>query len=155
MWPCLRKCVPWGGLQSFKCPNQVQEHFLFLLPTSCFQSEVELSATSPAPWLPVWCFVSYSDDNGLNLWTVSQPQFSFIKFSFIKVAVVMVSLHSKKIPTRTFPYFAFIPPSLAKITAFFSYPSNHLSLSSSISIHYWWSFLLSWFLQLPLVIHSH
>jgi hypothetical protein len=46
-------------------------HSLLLLPAD---TDVELSAPSPAPYLPAFYHVSHHENNGLNLWTVSQPQ---------------------------------------------------------------------------------
>ena len=47
---------------------------LFLLPAD---SDVELSATSPAPCLPVCHHAFHHDNNELSLWTVRQPQLNF------------------------------------------------------------------------------
>jgi hypothetical protein len=48
----------------------------------------------PASTLPC----SYLDDNGLNLWTCSQPQWNV---DIIREALVMVSVHSSKTLTKT------------------------------------------------------
>jgi hypothetical protein len=42
-------------------------HSLFLLP------EDQECRTFPAPCLPACCHAPHHDDNGVNLWTVSQP----------------------------------------------------------------------------------
>jgi hypothetical protein len=51
--------------------------------------EVELSATSLAPCLPMCYRASHHDDNGLNLRT-SKPA------PIIKMSMVMMSLHSNR-----------------------------------------------------------
>jgi hypothetical protein len=61
--------------------------------------DVELPAPSPAPCLPGHCHASCHDDNGLNLQTVSQPQYN--ECNFIKVTLVMASLHSYETLTKT------------------------------------------------------
>jgi hypothetical protein len=45
---------------------------LFLLTAN---PDIDLLGLSPAPCLPVCHYASWHDDNELNLWTVSQPQF--------------------------------------------------------------------------------
>lgn len=52
--------------------------------------EVEHSASSPASCLPACPHASCHDDNGLNLWTVSQPQ--------LNVAVIMVLAYRNRNP---------------------------------------------------------
>lgn len=69
MWPYWKKCVIGDGLWGFKCSSQAQLHSLFLLSVD---PDVELSATSPTPCLPV----CHHNDNRLNLWNVSQAQFN-------------------------------------------------------------------------------
>ena len=63
---------------------------MFCLPS---KRDVELSAP-PAPCLPC----SRLDDNGLNLESISQPQLNVV---LIRVALVMASVHSSKILTKT------------------------------------------------------
>lgn len=59
--------------------------------TSCCLPDIGLSG--PVPHLPACCYTAHHDDNGANLWTVSEPpQF------LIRIAVIMVSLLSNKSP---------------------------------------------------------
>ena len=63
-------CHCGGGLWGLICSSCAQCGTIsFLLPVD---QNVELSAPSPAPCLPVQCHVSCHDDNGPDLWTVSQ-----------------------------------------------------------------------------------
>jgi len=69
-WPCWRKCGT--GLEaSYAHSMPSVAHRLLLLSVD---QDVELSAPSLAPSLPGHCHASHHDDNGLNLWIVSQSQ---------------------------------------------------------------------------------
>ena len=68
----LEEVCHWGwALRSQKLKPGPVAHLFFLLPSHL---DVELSATSLAPCLPLWHHASRHDNNGLDLWTVSQPQ---------------------------------------------------------------------------------
>jgi hypothetical protein len=68
----LEEVCHWGwALRSQKLKPGPVAHLFFLLPSHL---DVELSATSLAPCLPLWHHASLHDNNGLDLWTVSQPQ---------------------------------------------------------------------------------
>ena len=43
-------------------------------PSVACRSRCRILSSSPAPCLPAQCDALHHDDNGLNLWTVSQPQ---------------------------------------------------------------------------------
>lgn len=91
MWLSWKNCVTMG--QGFKVSNaqaRSNETFTFLL-------EVELSAIFVAPYMPACCYSSRHDDNGLDFWTVNQPQ---SLFSFRGVAEVMMPMDSNKTLTR-------------------------------------------------------
>jgi len=59
------------ALKSQKLKLGLEAHSLFLLPSD---QDIGLSAPSLAPCLPAHCLASCHNDNGLNLWTVSQLQ---------------------------------------------------------------------------------
>ena len=71
----------------FKCLSQ--SHWLSL-STAC-GSDAELSATTPAPYLPLCRHVPCHDDNGLNLRNYKPAP---IKCFILFYALIMVCLHS-------------------------------------------------------------
>ena len=62
VWPYWRRCVTRVGFE-ISDVHAKPSVSLFLLPAA----EVELSATSPTPRLPVCHLVSHHENNGLSL----------------------------------------------------------------------------------------
>lgn len=94
MWPFWRKCVTVEA--SFEVTYaqvtcSVSVHFL--LPSDQDTAPSPVWAPSPAPCLPPTS--PHHNDNRLNLWTVSHPNYMF---SFTGVIMVMVSILSNRNP---------------------------------------------------------
>lgn len=81
----LEEMCQWGWTLSFKMFKTGPVSHSFLLSTD---PDVEFSATSPGPCLPVCCHDSYHDNIGLNLRAISKYQ--------LRAVVVMVTLHSNR-----------------------------------------------------------
>ena len=66
VWLCWRKYVTMGAgfVGSYAQTPPSVPHSLLLLPAD---TDVELSAPSPAPYLPAFYHVSHHENNGLNL----------------------------------------------------------------------------------------
>ena len=64
VWMCWKYCVTRSGLWGLRCPSHAHCVILFLLPVD---SDIELSATSPAPCLPVCLLNSCHDENERDL----------------------------------------------------------------------------------------
>lgn len=45
-----------------------------MVPSLLLSADQDVDSSSPAPCLPAYCYASHNDDNGLSLWTASQPQ---------------------------------------------------------------------------------
>lgn len=98
MWPCSSRCGFGGGSGSlwkgFRVSRAKPDPMS--LCSCCLQIQMW---NSQLLFLSEWWYTSLHDDNGLKLQNCKQAQNKC--FLFIKVAIVMVSLHSKRISTRT------------------------------------------------------
>ena len=92
-------CHCGGGLWGLICSSHTQCGTQS--PYTACRSRCRTLAPSPAPCLPALCHVSCHDDNGLNLWTHKPAP---IKCFLLWVVLVIVSLHSNRMLTKTCVY---------------------------------------------------
>lgn len=84
VWPCWIRCglvgesasLKWGGAGFEAWEAQVRPSVI--ISCYCLLIQMYNSVPSPASCLPVCRLASCRDDNGLNPWTVCQPQLRFL-----------------------------------------------------------------------------